>query len=275
MTNLFSVNPQDILDAAEDSKKRHFFSSFNHLDAHFGIRRGCYSLYMGTTGCGKSSLVKTVGIQASSTPHTKVLFWLSEEKKAKYAKGMDTYCEMMGLPLENIAFFEESSIDKGLVRTHQEFLSYFGEVVCMANADIVIIDNISTSRFYGSQTSLKEQGQTVEFFKKTSQEMDIAIVAVIHTSSDVSDNMGRMFTTEDVRGLKSIALEASYFYAIQRFTRNGEIYNFLRTLKFREHANAAGTYHLKYDLKTSLYVSDEKVDFEMVKRIFKESDRLK
>lgn len=273
--NLFAVNQDDITDAMEDSKKRHFFTTFQHLDAHFGIRRGCYSVYMGTTGCGKSSLVKTVGLQASSTPNAKVLFWLSEEKKAKYAKGMDQYCRMMGLDLSNIGFFEESSIDQEMIKTHEDFLRYFTEVVLMTNADIVIIDNISTSRFYGPQTSLKEQGRTVEFFKKTSQDLDIALVAVIHTSSHVSDNMGRLFTTEDVRGIRSISLEASYFYAIQKFTRSGEIFNFLRTLKFREHANAAGTYHLKYDPAISLYVGDEKVQFDMVKKIFNESDRLK
>lgn len=273
--NLYSVDPKDIQDAIEDSKQRHFFTSFQHLDAHYGIRRGCYSIYMGTTGCGKSSLVKVVGAQASSTPKIKVLFWLSEEKKAKYAKGLDKYCDYAGIKLSEIAFFEESSIDKDHIRTHEAFLSYFIEVVCTVNADIVIVDNLSTSRFYGPQTSLRDQGRTVEFFKQKSQDLDIAIVGVIHTSSGVSDNMGRLFTTEDVRGLRSISLEASYFYAIQRFTRNGEIFNFVRTLKFREHDTGGGTYHLKYDPKMSLYIGDSKIDFEKVKEIFKKSDRLK
>lgn len=270
----FSVNKEDIEAATEDSKVKHFFTSFNHLDAHFGIRKGCYSVYMGTTGSGKSSLIKTIGAQASSTPHVKVLFWLSEEKKAKYAKGLDKYCEMAGINLSNIAFFEESSIEPAFIRTHEAFLSYFKEVVCSVGADLVIIDNISTGRFYGPQTSLRDQGRSVQFFKQISQDLDIGLITVIHTSSDVSDNQGRLFTTEDVRNLKSISLEASYFYALQKFTRNGDIFMFLRTLKYREHDNAAGTYLLKYDKTISLYTGDHKIEFEKVNEIFKTRDAL-
>lgn len=269
-----SVNQDEIQAAIEDSRQRHFFTTFNHLDAHYGIRKGCYSVYMGTTGSGKSSLIKTIGAQASSTPHTKVLFWLSEEKKAKYAKGMDRYCELSGIKLENISFFEESSINPDHIRTHDSFLAYFKEVVCSVGADMVIIDNVSTSRFYGPQTSLIDQGKTVQFLKTASQDLDIALVCVIHTSSHVSDNMGRLFTTEDVRGIRSISLEASYFYALQKFTRNGEIFLFLRTLKFREHAQASGTYLLKYDPALSLYSGDSKVDFEKVNEVFKTRDAL-
>lgn len=274
MLNL-SVNKEDIDQAREDSKLSHFFTSLQHLDAHHGIRRGVYSVIMGTPSCGKSGLAKLYGIQASTTPHTKVLFWLSEESKAKYAVGMDKYCEDMGIDLSQIAFFEEKTIDKALIRTHGEFLTYFREVVCAVGADLVIVDNITSSRFYGPSTNLKQQGETVEFLKEFSHDLDLGIVVVMHTSSDVSDNMGRLFTTEDVRGLKSISIEAAYFYALQQFTKNGERYVFSRTLKHRFHATAAGTFLLKYESKYAMYVGDQKVDFERVKQIFKESDRLK
>lgn len=274
MMNL-SVNKADIDQAREDSKVRHFFTTMQHLDASFGIRRGVYSVMMGTSSCGKSGLAKMYGIQASTTKHTKVLFWLSEESRAKYAIGMDEYCAKVGIDLSQIAFFEEKSIDKGLIKSHGQFLSYFKEVVCSVGADLVIVDNITSSRFYGPATSLREQGQTVEFLKEFTNETDIGLVAVMHTSSHVSDNMGRLFTLEDVRGLKSISIEAGYFYALQKFTKNGEIFTFLRTLKHRFHQQAAGTYLLNYDKQMSLYVGDNKVDFERVKTIFKESDRLK
>jgi hypothetical protein len=270
-----SVKIEDIHSAIEDSKVKHFFTTFDHLNAHYGIRRGCYSIYMGTTSGGKSSLMKPIGVQASTTPGVRVLFWLSEELKAKYAKGMNSYCTQVGADLSKIGFFEESSINPALIKTHREFLNYFKEVVCSFGADIVIIDNLTTSRFYGPRTNLYSQGETVQFLKEFSQDADIALVGVIHTASGVSDNMGRLFTTEDVKGLRSISLEASYFYALQKFTKNGEIFPFLRTLKYRDHDTAAGTYLLKYDPTISVYVGDVKVDFEKVKQIFKESDRLK
>jgi hypothetical protein len=270
-----SVNKADIDQAREDSKVSHFFTSLQHLDAHHGIRRGVYSVIMGTASCGKSGLAKLYGVQASTTPHMKVLFWLSEESKAKYAVGMDRYCEDTGIDLSQIALFEEKTIDKDMVRTHQSFLNYFKEIVCSVGADLVIVDNITSSRFYGPSTSLKEQGQTVEFFKEFSHDLDIGLVVVMHTASDVSDNMGKLFTTENVRGLKSISIEAAYFYALQKFTRNGEIFTFNRTLKHRFHQQASGTYLLRYDPRYAMYVGDTKVDFERVKQIFNEADRLK
>lgn len=275
MSNLFSVNKEDIDQAREDSKERFFFTSLQHLDVHFGIRKGVYSVLMGTASSGKSGLAKLYGLQASTTSHTKVLFWLSEESRAKYAVGMDKYCEDMGIDLSQIAFFEENSIDKALIRSHKDFINYFKEVVLMVNADLVILDNATSSRFYGPATSLKEQGESVQFFKEFTHEMDIALVVVMHTASDVSDNSSKLFTTEMVRGLKSISIEAAYFYAIQKFTNNGKIIAFLRTLKHRFHSNASGTYRLDYDTKYSLYTGDKAVNFETVKKIFQEADRLK
>lgn len=274
MMNL-SVNKQDIDQAREDSKVSHFFTSLECLSAHFGIRRGVYSVLMGTPSCGKSGLAKLIGIQASTTPHTKVLFWLSEESKAKYAVGMDIYCEETGTDLSQIMFFEEKSIDKALVPNHTTFLNYFREVVCASGADLVIVDNITSSRFYGPSTSLKEQGQTVDFLKQFTHDTDVGMLVVMHTASDVSDNSGKLFTTEMVRGLKSISIEAAYFYALQKFTKNSEIFAFIRTLKHRFHQQAGGSYLLKYDARMGLYTGDQKVNFEAIKKIFQESDRLK
>lgn len=268
------VNTLDIQEAFKDSQKRHFHSTFAHLDAHFGVRRGCYSVYMGSTSCGKSSLLKTIIVQASSTPDVTVLVWLSEEKKAKYAKGMSHYCNTTGADLSKVKFFEESSIDMTQLKTHEDFLIFVRDVMVSAGADIVFFDNISTSRLYGSSTHIKDQAKTVTFFKRQSQDLDIAIVAICHTSSDVSDNQGRLFTTEDVRGLKSISIEASYFYALQKFTSNGTIYLTLRTLKFRDHDQASGTYILNYDHNMGVYVGDKKVDFEAINEIFKKRDSL-
>lgn len=269
-----SVNPDDIQFAIDDSKKVHFFTTFSHLDAHYGIRRGCYSIYMGTTGSGKSSLIKSIAVQTSTPKDTTVLMWLSEEKKAKYAKGMDTYCKVSGADISRIKFFEESSLDHEKIRTHEDFLGAFKEVIIASGADAVFIDNLTSSRLYSTQTNLWDQSKTVTALKRISQDLDIAIVGLIHTDSKVSDNQGRLFTTEDTRGSKQIGIEASYFYSLQKFTSNEEIYLTLRTLKFRDHDNAGGTYLLNYDPRFSIYVGDVKVDFERINQIFKKRDNL-
>jgi hypothetical protein len=269
-----SLNPDAVRAAVADSQVKHFNTTFEHLGKHFGIRRGCFSLYMGTTSCGKSSLMKTLSAQASATPGVQVLHWLSEEKKEKYAKGMDSYCQAAGIDITKIRWFEESSLEMGAYKKHEDFLGAFKDIVVASGADIVFIDNISTSRLYGAETPLWDQAKTVTTLKRLSQDLDIAIVCVIHTSSNVSDNMGRLFTTEDVRGSKSIGIEASYFYSLQKFTRNNEIFLTLRTLKFREHDNAGGTYLLKYDPRFSVHTGDLEIDFNKVNEIFKNRDHL-
>jgi hypothetical protein len=269
-----SLDPAAVQAAVEDSKKRHFNTTFEHLGKHYGFRRGCFSLYMGTTSCGKSSLMKTLSSQAASTPGVKVLHWLSEEKKEKYAKGMDLYCQAASIDITTIKWFEESSLDMATYKKHDDFLQAFKDIVVASECDILFLDNISTSRLYGAETPLWDQAKTVTALKRLSQDLDIAIVCVIHASSKVSDNMGRLFTTEDVRGSRTIGIEASYFYSLQKFTRNNEIFTTLRTLKFREHDNAGGTYLLKYDPRFSVYTGDMEIDFEKVNQIFKNRDFL-
>ena len=275
-----SVKREDITKAKADAEKWHFFTGLEFLRAHFGIRRGCYSLLMGTPGSGKSSLAKLIAIQAATSKQLedrgeKVLIWLSEELKEKYSVNMQAYADKIGFNLESILFIEESSIDPSLIKSHDDFLNLFREAVVANNAGLVVIDNVTTGRFYGPQTSVPEQGKSTQFLKTLPQDLDIALLPVIHTSTKVSDNMGRLFTTEDVRGLKSIALEASYFYALQKFTRNGETFSFVRNLKYREHDKADITSLLSYDKDLSIYTGDTKVDFSKVKEIFQSADRLK
>lgn len=270
----FSLNYSDIELALEEKERQYFFSTFEHLNVHHGFRKGCYSIVMGSTGSGKSSLMKMYALNASSTP-SNVLLWLSEEAKAKYAMSMIKYCDVTGTDISRIKFFEESKVPQKYKKNMDNFHEYFKYIVRLTGAEIVLVDNITSSRFYGPQTSLNEQGKTVQFFKDFSKEYNIALVAAMHTASNVSDNMGRLFTTEDVRGNRSISIEASYFYALQKFTKDSDIYTFVRNLKHRDHDEAQGMFILKYDKDYSLYTGDRKVNFAEIKSLFESSDRLR
>lgn len=266
---------EDVLAAEEAARQTHYFTTFQHLDVHHGFRPGVISGYIGSTGCGKSSLMKTLAMQAASTgPDTKVLYWLSEESAANYGKAMVRYASTARVPLDRIRFFEESSLDHTRLRTHEQFLDAFRDVVAGEFANIVFIDNCTTSRLYNADTGFRNQGKTVEFLKNLAKDLNIAIVYLAHTAANVSDNQGRLITTEDIRGSKDLVIQTSYFYILQKFTKNTDIFLTLRTVKFRDHQNAAGCYLLKYDSELGVYTGDVKVDFEKINQIFKDRDYL-
>ena len=270
-----SVGREEIEQARRDSLKRYFHTTFQHHDVHHGIRKGVYSVIMGTPSCGKSGLSKAIAVQAASTsPDTKVLMILSEESKADYAGAMLAYADKTGTSIDHITFYEESKMDHQKLKTHEQYLSALKDVIAGSFANLVIIDNITTSRLYGPSTAMYDQGKSVWFMKNLAKDLDIAILAIAHTRTEVSDNMNRLFTTQDHRGVKALGAEAAYFYALQKFTSNNNVFVFCSNLKHRFHPNASGHFLMKYDMDLGVYVGDQKVPFDKMKEIFQIRDNL-
>lgn len=268
------VTEEDILNSLRDNQVRHFYSAFQFLDAHKGVRRGCYSVIMGTSGCGKSGLAQAMGVQLASAPKVKVLMYLTEEAKTNYAGPMFMYAKSAGGGLDQVDFFEESSMEHEKLRTHDQFLAAVKEVIVSSFADIVILDNVSTGRLYGTGTSVWDQEKTTWMLKNLAKDLSIHICCVVHTKKDITDNSYRLNTISDHQGAASLGKEASFFYALQKYTNNGQVHVFLRTLKHRGYPDANGTYMLMYDKDFRVYTGDQKVDFEKVKEVFKLRDAL-
>lgn len=257
-----------------DGMVRHFYSAFQFLDAHRGVRRGHYSVLMGTSGAGKSGLAQSMAVQLASAQNVKVLVILTEEARTNYAGPMLMYAKSAGGNLDNIIFFEESSMDHEQLKSHDQYLAAIKDVIVSSFADIVIIDNVSTGRMYGTGTSVWDQEKTTWMLKNTSKDLNIHICAVVHTKKDVTDNSPRLMTIQDHQGAASLGKEASFLYALQKFTNNGQVHVFLRTLKHRGYPDAHGTYAMTYDKDFRVYVGDMKVDFEKLKDVFKLRDNL-
>ncbi len=268
------VSRDEVLAAIEDSKVRHYHSTFQFLDAHNGPRRGCYSVIMGTTGCGKTGLAQAIAVQAASAPGVKVLMVLTEEAKVNYAVPLYAYSDATGGEIDNISFFEESSMDHERIKTHDQFLAELKEVIVGSFADLVVIDNVSTGRLYGTGTATWDQEKTTWFIKNLAKDLNIHICVVVHTKKDVIDNSHRLFTTSDHQGVASLGKEASFFYALQKFTMNGQTFVFLRALKHRGYPDANGTYAMNYDKGLRVYFGDVKIDFDKMKEAFKLRDNL-
>ena len=241
-----------------------FPSRYQFLKAHNGIRPNCLHGIMGSTGCGKSTLVKCIIAEAASAK--RVLVWISEENVVEYQELINVLDKSV---LDNIMFVEEKEIDIKYRSDQDLFFQYFEQMVEQADCDVVFIDNVTTSAFYNSRFGFFGQQRTAEFMIQFVKRV-CSIFYVTHTRSEVTDNYAKVVTPEDIRGSKELALITEYMYIIQKFTTEDKQFNVLRVAKYRHHEDAAGWYGLKYEKKA--YIGDSKVPFAVINKIFKMRD---
>lgn len=249
----------------EKLMERHVFGSrYEFLKRHNGIRPNCLHGLIGTMGSGKSTLFKCIIAETAAT--AKVLVWLSEERVVEYQpliNYLDKSC------IRNISFVIEKEIPKEYKETREAMEEYFEQMVDESEAEVVFIDNVTTSAFYNNKFGLMGQIDTADFFIDFVKRK-CSIFYVGHTSSEVSDNHGKVVNAEQIRGSKHLPIVTEYMYIIQKFTTEEKQYNVLRVAKYRHHEEARGWYALKYERKA--YIGDSKVPFAVINRIFKMRD---
>lgn len=239
-------------------------SRYQFLKAHNGIRPKTLHALMGTTGSGKSTLFKC--IISETAAHCKVLVWLSEETVVEYQELINYLDKSV---LHNISFVEEREIPKDIRDNQEQFFEYFDQMVDESEAQVVFIDNVTTSRFYSSYFGFIGQQRTAEFLIDFVKRK-CSVYYVAHTNLKITDNYGQIVYPGDIRGSKELPNMTEYFYIIQKFTTEGKQYNVLRVAKYRHHEEAAGWYALKYERKS--YIGDSKVPFAVINKIFKMRD---
>lgn len=217
------------------------------------------------SNCGKSSLMKC--LIAEFAVQSRVLVWLSEETVREYQELINYLDKSV---LHNILFVEEKEITEDFKRTQSDFFEYFEQMVEKSGADIIVIDNATTSAFYNQRYGISGQNRSAEFLRSFPKRTGKTILYIAHTQSNISDNYAKVINAEDIRGSKELPLNTEYLYIIQKFTQNDKQFNVLRVAKYRHHEEAAGWYALKYEKKA--YIGDSRVPFSLVNRIFKSRD---
>lgn len=213
---------------------------------------------------GKSTLVKCIAAETAAS--SRVLVWLSEETIVEYQELINYLDKSI---LHNVVFVQEREIEKSIRDNQEKFFEYFEQMVDQANADIVFIDNVTTSRFYSSYFGFLGQQRTAEFMIDFVKRK-CTIFYVAHTNLKITDNYGQIVYPGDIRGSKELPNMTEYFYIIQKFTSESKQYNVLRVAKFRHHEKASGWYGLTYERKA--YVGDKRVPFALINKIFKGRD---
>ena len=240
------------------------YSRYEFLKGHNGIRPNCLHGLIGTTGSGKSTLLKCIITEAAAGAN--VLVWLSEENVVEYQELINKLDKSV---LGNIKFVEEKELSSEYKENQDDFLERFDQLAEESKAEIIFIDNITTSAFYNSRFGFYGQQKTSEYLIQFVKRR-CSVFYVAHTRSEVTDNYGKVITPEDIRGSKELPLVTEYFYGVQKFTSEDNQYNVLKVSKYRHHEAASGWYALKFE--KGAYTGDAKVPFFVINRIFKGRD---
>lgn len=268
------ITDSEIGDFERLNKMRLFQSDFEFLMSHNGIRPNMLHGLMGTTGSGKSTLMKSIIAEVASKE--RVLVWLSEEEVKEYQLGIRRAATLLDLDvptvLNNLRFVEEKTLDEFYVKTQADLFSMFEDMVVESDANVVFIDNMSTSQFYSDEIKVSGQSRSAVFLSKVTKKLNVSIFYVIHTSKNVFDNMDRLMTKEDVRGSQKLVIMTEYFYILQKFTVNDTVHMILKVDKHRHHNISKKFFLLGF--KSGVYRFDKSIGFDKVNEIFIKRDHL-
>lgn len=250
-----------------------FISRLGVFKCTNGIRPGEFSVLVGGSGNGKSTLCKTISIECAISG-TKCYHLLSEEKTSVY-KG--TISEAMENAtngkaekyLERLLF--ESMLDWGHEKNNMDyFFSRLEQVINEHLPEMVIFDNFTTS-FIGD-LPINKQGEAIEKLRKIAAFYDIALIGVFHTAKG-SDLYAKILDGDSVRGNASSTNKGSYNYILSTFFRLKKPRAVLFLHKARYHKKFTQTYwELEFDSTLGIYTHAQQIDYETVKNIMDEAN---
>lgn len=253
----------------KQSNEVHFHSRLGFLNAHNGLRRGSVHMVIGTAGGGKSTLIRTILRDLLFNQKNEkygIVSLLSEETckqyKAQLVHGLEP-----DQRLENCVLMSEiDEMDKNP--------KHFFDNIEMLAPDVLIYDNLTTSRFYEGQRP-SEQVKYFARIKELTTNLNCATIVVAHTSANVSDNQDRLIEPNDIRGNKTVVNMAEFFYVMQRFQEEGGA--FFPTITIKKHRGQElvhGMYLLQYEKRLRSFIGDHALEFAKFKEYFKMRRRL-
>ena len=264
-----SVTLEEIQRKLKENSEITYYSRFGHLQVMNGIRPSMIHGLLGTSGSGKSSILKTHIVDAAR--NNKVLIHLSEETILEFQVAMHKIPDAIS-SMKNMMFLEEKNLDAWVTSCQDDFLGYFRELVIESGAKLVFIDNITSSLFYTDDVGPEGQSKTAHFFSKMSKDLDLAIFYVAHTSKRVVDNQSELITIEDIRGSAKMSIISENMFVLQKFTSGNKVYSILRVAKHRHHEVQNPFYLLKFE--DGAYTGDLQIEFSLVNKIFRMRNKL-
>lgn len=265
---------EEALELQKELKQVYFYTEVGFLKAHNGLRRGNLHMVLGTTGGGKSTLIRSLindFICITRNNELGIGLWLSEETIKSYKTQLS--CGIFKVEeLVRAQAFSEMDLDEN------DTESAFFEWAEVTRPDILILDNITTSRFYEGKTP----GQQFSFATKVKNmaiRLNIAVVVVAHTDSKTKDSQKDLIGVENVRGNRSIANLVEFAYIIQKISTcdikgNTTIHNIVRVTKDRSHGSSDKVYKLRYEPRMRMFTDYEEIPFTKFKEFWDARNKL-
>lgn len=251
------------------AKKFDFKSALSLMDEHFGFRLGKIHLLLGSTGSGKSTMVRTFILDCiMSDEHFLTGVYLSEETEA------DFYTELGSTEIMNECYQKlhvKSEQDEG-VKTAADFMKKLIEMA-EAGCRIIFIDNITTERIY-ENAKPNEQGNIIDTLKKFATKRNIALVIVAHTSKGSASANNRLIDIEDVRGSGALPNAAPIAWTLQRVDCGGQRASIITIAKHRGYNITRKYFKGRYHRDYKIFGEFQSIPFSEVKDIFKNRDKL-
>lgn len=245
------------------------YSKFSFVNDHRSLRKGKKHLFLGTTGTGKTTLVRSLIFQLAKGAK---IFWYSSEESFDDMIYMMTKADIPSDICSNIEFRHESEAQSQMDKFNISVIEYLRKEITQTKCEIFVFDNLTTSKFYtGPYDGL------VDLFDKLSQmikELDIPCLIIAHTATGVKDMQAQLFTGDDIKGPKIVANRCEYIYGYQLITYTNDESDdekkqgIVRILKARIGNVSNNVYKLHYNLLENNYEHDEKIPFEEFKEFY-------
>ena len=273
MKNMSDLYPSD-LDETQDQateltayrKQIDFKTKLNFLLAHNGIRKNKMHFLIAPTHSGKSTLTRTILRDLIiNNQSKKILVWLTEETTEDFKRAFYESVPA-GEHLKNVKI----SCQVGVTDSPEKIMADFTEMIEHFDIDIVICDNITTSSKLYQDESIARQSTTMTWLKSLTKITTVFCIA--HTNT--SDFNNRLLDENDIRGGKTAVNLTEFLYVMQPIQINNTLHQFILIKKHRNQKVENKFFKLNYDHRLMAFANDYPTDFEFIKNVFKDRNKL-
>jgi len=243
----------------------YYSTKFNFIYQHNGLRPNKMHLFIAPTHIGKSTLTHAlINDLIEKNSEMKILLYLTEETVADFESAIAGFVDNFDEINKRVTVMVE---DK--TKSDDEIKESIETVIMHDDFDLFVIDNLTTSSLYMDR-KVDVQSKAAIWLKGLLEDTTLYIIA--HTNGN-NYNVELLDETH-IRGSKTITNITEFLYVMQPVRINDSLHQFIRIIKHRGQSPKNKFFKLLYnDLKRTI-THDRATDFEHLKDVFKQRNKL-